>query len=75
MAAGSPLRRMGNKNVALFLLDVLEAVERNGDENDQAGEHKLQVGINTQNRQGVCKGGKDQYTGYYSGDLTDTTCE
>ena len=36
-------------------------------------EDELKVGINTQNRQGICQGGKDQYTGYNSGDLTDTT--
>lgn len=36
-------------------------------------EDELKVSINTKNCQCVCQGGKDQHTGYNSGDLTDTT--
>ena len=32
----------------LLLLDVLQAVEHNGNQNDDAGEDELQVGINTE---------------------------
>ena len=74
MAADSPLYHAEMRR-SLFLLDVLEAVERNGDENDQAGEHELQVGINTQNGQCVGKSGKDQHTDGDAGNLADTAGE
>ena len=37
----------------LLLLDVLQAVEHNGNQNDDAGEDELQVGINTEGGQGA----------------------
>ena len=74
MAAGSLLYHAEMRR-SLFLLDVLEAVERNGDENDQAGEHELQVGINTQNGQCIGKSGEDQHTDGDAGNLADTAGE
>ena len=35
----------------LFLLDILEAVEHNRHQNDDAGEHELQVCVDAQRRQ------------------------
>ena len=43
----------------LFLLNVLEAVQHNSNQNDDAGEHELQVRINTQSGQRVSQRGED----------------
>ena len=60
-------------NVSLFFLYIFQTVKCYSCQNNDTFEDELKVGINTQNRQGICQGGKDQYTGYNSGDLTDTT--
>ena len=60
-------------NLSLFFLYIFQTVKCYSCQNNDTFEDELKVGINTQNRQGICQGGKDQYTGYNSGDLTDTT--
>ena len=56
----------------LFLLNVLEAVQHNSNQNDDAGEHELQVRINTQSGQRVSQRGEDEHTDNHAGNLADT---
>ena len=41
------------KGEGLLLLDILQAVKHNGNEDDDAGEYELQVGVDTKGGQGV----------------------
>ena len=50
----------------LFLLNVFQAVQCNGYQNDNTGEYELKVGINTQNSQGIGQCCKDAHTYYYA---------
>ena len=56
--------------IGLLLLDVLQAVEHNGNQNDDAGEDELQVGVNAQSGQGVGQSGEDEDADHNAGDLT-----
>ena len=60
-------------NVSLFFLYIFQTVKCYGCQDNDTFEDELKVSINTKNCQCVCQGGKDQHTGYNSGDLTDTT--
>ena len=61
--------------VRLLLLDVLQAVDGDSSEDDQSGEDKLQVGIHTENGEGIGQRREDQDTDDNALDLADAAAE
>ena len=61
--------------ISLFFLYIFQTVKGYGCQDNDTFKDELKVCINTQNRQRVGQRGKDQYTRYNSGNLTDTTDE
>ena len=59
--------------ISLFFLYIFQTVKGYGCQDNDTFKDELKVCINTQNRQRVGQRGKDQYTRYNSGNLTDTT--
>lgn len=72
-SARTRITRVYSARNPLLLLNVLQAVKRNGNENNNAREHKLQVCVDAQNCQRIRQCCKDDDTYADTGNLTNAT--
>lgn len=58
-----------------FLLQILDAVERDRSKDDEALEHELEIRVDSKEREAVCKGSEDDNAQRRSSDLSYTAIE